>query len=236
MDERPKYALFPPPAPSTAALGAHVNWQGVWLFLIGVVVVLSLAHLLNELLGHPFDVLGLQPRSAIGLSGVVFMPLIHANWLHLSANLFGLLPLLFVLRIQYANSWGRILVATWLGSGWLLWSFGRPVTHIGASALVYGLIGYFLLAGIVRRDRQSMATAFLTLFLNQGFALGFAPVAEHISWDGHLSGFVAGIVAAVYFRKADLSKDPLALKLEYEEKHPDMGDWDYQQQLPENLR
>ena len=41
---------------------------------------------------------------------------------------------------------------------------------------------------------------------------GMLPMPNKISWEGHLSGFIAGILIAIYFR----NKGPQAKKYNYE--------------------
>jgi membrane associated rhomboid family serine protease len=90
--------------------------------------------------------------------------------------------------------------------GVLLWLFGRPSTHIGASLLVYGLISYLIVSGFLERKMLLMAVSLLVLFLYGGTLLfGMIPsLRSHVSWEGHLLGAVAGVVVAyLQHRPAD---------------------------------
>jgi membrane associated rhomboid family serine protease len=101
--------------------------------------------------------------------------------------------LLALLLATQKNGWLIVLQIVLLG-GFLLWIFGRPAVHVGASGLIYGLIAYLMAAGF-RQGRFGPAIAALVVgFLYGGTLLsGVLPtVGEHVSWDGHLTSAIAG--------------------------------------------
>jgi membrane associated rhomboid family serine protease len=85
----------------------------------------------------------------------------------------------------------------------LIWIFAREAWHIGASGLLYGLLGFLFFSGIFRRDRRSVALALLVIFLYGGFVWGILPLSREISWEAHLFGGISGILASFLFRKDD---------------------------------
>jgi membrane associated rhomboid family serine protease len=84
----------------------------------------------------------------------------------------------------------------------LVWLFARPVYHVGASGIIYGLLGFLFFSGIFRRDNRSIAIALLITFLYGGLIWGVLPGARGISWESHLFGGISGIVIAFIFQKA----------------------------------
>lgn len=140
---------------------------------------------------------GLVPRSPSGLLGIVSMPWLHASWGHLLGNTFPLIALLMLLAGSRADSW-KVVVAIILGGGGLLWLFGRGHNHIGASGLVFGLIGYLIGSGIFERRVVPLLVAGLVAFLFGGTLLsGVLPTAgAGVSWEGHMFGAVAGVITA----------------------------------------
>ncbi len=54
--------------------------------------------------------------------------------------------------------------------GVILWIFGRSANHIGASALISGLIAFLILGGFFERRPVPIVVAVLTFFLYGGFA------------------------------------------------------------------
>lgn len=74
--------------------------------------------------------------------------------------------------------------------------------HIGASGVIFGYLGFLLLAGVYSRSVASILLSLVTAALWGGLVLGIAPGQAGISWQAHLGGFIGGILAARAFRKA----------------------------------
>jgi membrane associated rhomboid family serine protease len=113
--------------------------------------------------------------------------------------------LLLLLAGSRARSWVVVASIIFLGGG-LVWLFGRPAIHIGASGLIYGLIAYLIVAGICERRMVPMLISIIVGFFYGGtLATGILPTAgQQISWEGHLLGAAAGaIVAYVMTRPPD---------------------------------
>src|SRR5216110_100969 len=140
---------------------------------------------------------GIAPRTVPGLAGIVFSPLLHASSAHLLANalpLFILLVLLFWDRHYYPS---LTLSSIWFFSGLGTWLIGRGDTvHIGASSIIFGLVTYLIVAGFLMKSWRSAVVALLVFIGFGGIFHGMLPQAGPISWEGHLSGALAGIWAA----------------------------------------
>ncbi len=146
---------------------------------------------------------GLKPLEWGGLSGIFTMPLLHADWEHLISNTPAMLLLIFGLFLFYKRDAWRILLCLYFLSGLLTWFMGRDSTHIGASGLVYALAAFHFLSGVIKKVPRQRAFALLVAFLYGGFVWAFFPTlyqGTSVSWEGHLSGLIAGIIFAFYFR------------------------------------
>jgi membrane associated rhomboid family serine protease len=157
------------------------------------------------------EVYGLAPLKWSGLPGILFAPLLHANFSHLSANtlpffFLGGMLFYFYRPIAWKTFWG-----IWLITGLWVWVFARgDSVHVGASGVVYGLASFLFLSGIVRRDSKLMAITLLIAFLYGGLVWGIFPQLfphQPISWESHLMGLLAGAVLAVYYRKSGPQKE-----------------------------
>jgi membrane associated rhomboid family serine protease len=158
----------------------------VWcVFVVGLVLPFSI------------NSCGVTPRSIIGLVGVPLMPFLHADLKHLLSNTVPLTILLLLLAGSKANSWTIVAFIVFM-SGAMLWLFGRPATHVGASGLIFGLIAFLLASGILERRIVPLAISIVVGFLYGGTLLsGIVPdLGSHISWEGHLFGAIAGGLAA----------------------------------------
>ncbi len=81
--------------------------------------------------------------------------------------------------------------------------FAREVYHIGASGLIYGFVAFLFFSGIIRRDNKSIGLALIVTFLYGSLIWGVLPGVKGVSWESHLFGGIAGIAAAIIFRKTD---------------------------------
>jgi len=145
----------------------------------------------------PLDEFGVVPRKLVGLVGIPAMPFLHANLRHLLSNTIPLSVLLILLAGSRAESWEVVTIIAVLG-GALLWVFGRPAVHIGASGLISGLTAFLILSGFLEQRLIPLLIALLVGFLyGWSLVLGVLPrVGSQISWDGHLCGAIAGGIVA----------------------------------------
>jgi membrane associated rhomboid family serine protease len=167
---------------------------------VGFVVLLSLIHLMNwglDLDPWPF---GVRPREWTGLVGIVTGPLVHSDF----ANSLPLATVGAAMLFLYPNSALRVLPSVYLGSGLLVWLFGRGAVHLGASGLVYGLVSYVFVAGLLRRDRRAIAASLLVVLMYGSLAWGVLPIQPGVSWETHLSAAVIGVLFALALRKLDI--------------------------------
>ena len=158
----------------------------VWgVFLVDVVVPVDLRSF------------GVTPRTLAGLVGIPAMPFLHADLTHIIGNTLPLVILLLLLAGSRAQTAAVVFGVVLLG-GALLWLFGRSATHIGASGLIFGLIAFLIISGILERRFVPLVISIVVTFLYGGVLLyGIVPRSgSSVSWDGHLFGAVAGGVVA----------------------------------------
>ncbi len=152
---------------------------------------------------------GVLPRTLHGLKGVVFAPVLHGNLHHLLANsvpaaALGAALIYFYRRLAY-----KVVLWVWLFDGLGVWLVGRPSYHIGASGLVYGMAAFLVFSGLLRSNRRLTALSLAVVFAYGGLVWGMLPYLEHLSWEGHLFGFLTGLALAVFYRGQGPSNDPL---------------------------
>lgn len=150
---------------------------------------------------------GIRPRYISSLKGILFAPFIHASWQHIIANSLSIFLLTFFLSLFYE----RIAVISWflisITADILLWIIGRGnAYHVGASITIFGLIGFLMASGLFRKDIKSFLLTVLVGILFGGALIGILPSNPHISWEGHLSGFISGIFWAYILRNVEANK------------------------------
>ena len=170
----------------------------------GFVGLLWFIYLMNAGLDQEPDPFGIHPRQWIGLPGILFAPLVHGGFDHLVANSPPLLVLGTTMLFLYPLSALRVLPAVYLGTGIAVWLFGRDSVHFGASGLVYGLVSYVFLAGVLRRDRRAVAASLVVCFMYGSLAWGVLPVQPGVSWETHLAAALIGMGSAIALRHLDV--------------------------------
>jgi membrane associated rhomboid family serine protease len=165
--------------------------------LFGVVALAWGLEILDTIFLGFFDRFGIQPRSFAGLPGVATSPFLHLGFGHLISNTF---PFLILGGIVLIGGRRVFLMATFfiiVVGGMALWTLGPGGTnHIGASSLIFGYLGFLLARGIVEKSVFWIVVSVGTLLLYGGMLSGVFPGQPGISWQGHLFGFLAGILAA----------------------------------------
>lgn len=144
---------------------------------------------------------GLLPRSLSHLYGIITMPFLHGDFQHLLSNTPPLFFLTTFLFYFYRNFFGWVYMFIYILTGFWTWIIGRPDIHIGASGLVYGLTAYIFFSGAWSKNYRLAAISLLIVFLYGSIIWGIFPMERGVSWEGHLSGFVAGFVISIYYRK-----------------------------------
>ncbi len=184
---------------SWASIKAELKLHGRLLF--GLLGVMWLSEIVDTFLGGRLDGLGIRPRIADGLLGIPLAPFLHGGFAHLLGNTIPFLVLGWLVLLRETRHFIAVFVATTLLGGLGVWLLGSPGTHIGASGVVFGLLGYLLLVGWFER---SIGTILLSAFvgLTYGWALlGVLPLQRGVSWESHLFGFVTGAAIAWLFAK-----------------------------------
>lgn len=168
-------------------------------------VSLWLILLIDAVLGLDLNHYGLRPRHLQGLSGIFTAPLLHSGAEHLFSNTLPLLISLSTLLYLYPRSAMRVIPCIWMGSGLLAWVIGRESLHFGASGLVYGMLAYVFVGGILRMDMRSVAVSVMVWFLYGSMIWGVLPIRPDMSWELHLSGAILGVVMAIAYRRWDVT-------------------------------
>ena len=171
---------------------------------LGFVALIWLVDAVNWGLDLELQRFGVRPRQWAGLPGILAAPLLHAGFTHLIANSLPLLVLGTTMLHLYPNSALRVLPAIYAGPGVAVWLFADGGVHVGSSGLVYGLVSYVFVAGLIRRDRRAIAASLLVSFMYGTLAWGVLPIRPGVSWQTHLAAALIGVSMAVLLRRLDI--------------------------------
>ncbi|WP_026707025.1 rhomboid family intramembrane serine protease [Flavobacterium frigidarium] len=175
---------------------------------------------------------GIMPREISGLQGVLFSPFIHSNLSHLYNNSIPLLVLLAALQYFYPRHSFKVICYGILLSGMLTWLIGRTSYHIGASGLIYVLVGFIFFKGIITRYFRLVALSLTVIVLYGGMIWYVLPdVDNSISWEGHLAGLISGVIFAILLKSPEYKKVP---KYEWEHPEYDVAEDKFMQRFDDN--
>jgi membrane associated rhomboid family serine protease len=172
-------------------------WPSIWVAV--AVFIFGLEQVLNA----NFTPLGLYPGELSGAWHILTFPLIHGDFNHLFTNTISLFFVGTLLRYSFPNIFDRVWLLAFLLPGVGLWFIGRPNFHIGASAWLYALVSFIFFSGILRFHVKLLAQSMLMVFLYGSFVWGVLPHDPTISWEGHLSGAITGLILALYYRHSE---------------------------------
>ena len=166
-----------------------------------ILIIIWSVKLFEIVFDYDFTEYGVLPRNFNGLIGILFSPLIHSDVNHLLSNSLPVIILCLLIFNFYSQIAKKIFIYLYFISGLWLWCIGRESFHIGASGLIYAIASFLFFSGILRKNSQLSAVALLVIFIYGGLFWGLFPIHKNVSWEGHLTGFIAGILVSFIFRK-----------------------------------
>ena len=166
-----------------------------------ILIIIWSVKLFEIVFDYDFTEYGILPRNFNGLLGILLSPLIHSDVNHLLSNSLPVIILCLLIFNFYSQIAKKIFIYLYFISGLWLWCIGRESFHIGASGLIYAMASFLFFSGILRKNSQLSAVALLVIFIYGGLFWGLFPIDKNVSWEGHLTGFIAGILVSFICRK-----------------------------------
>lgn len=197
------YSGTPAPEPKK-----QPTWIIGGLTILSFVALLYLIETVDALSGHELDDNGIRPMEADGLKGIIFAPLLHSDWAHLMANTLPALVLGFLMTLAGMARFIYATVIIWIVGGFGTWLIGNvgvscpyvgancQTNHIGASGLIFGWLTFLLVFGWFTRNVWEIVIGVVVLLVYWGTLFGVLPGTPGVSWQGHLCGAIAGVLAA----------------------------------------
>ncbi|MEO5903637.1 MAG: rhomboid family intramembrane serine protease [Gemmatimonadaceae bacterium] len=169
--------------------------------LLGMFAAMWIVFAVSSVTGGALLWLGVIPRTALGIRGVLFAPLLHGSFAHIVSNSLPFLFLGWLVILRDPRHFLPVTLIAMVGSGMMAWVFGAPGSvHIGASGVIFGYLGFLMLSGWFARSFGSIALSILVIVLWGGMVVGVIPGTTGVSWQAHLGGLIAGVYAARYYR------------------------------------
>lgn len=174
---------------------------GVVAYPLAFVLTIWLVFWAEVRFGFSLNEFGIYPKTLSGLRGVLFSPFIHGDVEHLWHNTLPLLILSTALFYFYRPVAWRVLGLGVLLSGLLTWIIATKGYHIGISGLIYVLASFLFFKGIFAKHFRLIALSLIVVFLYGSMVWYTMPIKAGMSWEGHLSGFLVGLLFAFVFRQ-----------------------------------
>ncbi|GAB2643767.1 rhomboid family intramembrane serine protease [Kribbella swartbergensis] len=171
---------------------------GSGLKLLAVLVGLMwLSEIIDTALSGQLDQYGIISRDSEGLLGVVTAPFLHLGFGHLISNTLPLVTLGALIAISGAARLFAVSAIVTVIGGFGTWLVSPPNTiTIGASGLVFGFAAYLIARGVFNRRLGQVLIGVLVVLVWGSALLGGLLPQDGISWQGHLFGAIAGVLAA----------------------------------------
>jgi len=170
--------------------------------------------------------LALHPRMFSHFYTSFTFPFLHGSFPHFINNASALIILGTLLRYFHHKNSILIFMLIFLIHGPLTFFIASGGRHVGASGIIFGLASFLLFNGVWSKNRSLMSVALVVVFLYGGMIWGILPQDGKISWEGHLAGFICGLVLSFFYVKHEPPR-PL------DENKQDFDIWNYRKYFPE---
>ncbi len=192
------------------------TWTGALSTMVAAGAVLWAIEIVNVITGYALNRHGMHPRSLRGLEGIVTMPLLHSDALHLLADIFPFIIIGWMALVGGGRQFVLTTVLVVFGGGVATWLVGPDRNIVGSSALVFGWLAYLLARAYFARRIVWILGAAFAIFFFGGLFGGLVPtVHSDVAWQANLCGFVAGVGAGWWLHprkgstRAARQNDPL---------------------------
>lgn len=163
---------------------------------LAIILLIPWLFYFASLIERKILLLGIIPRRLRGLPGILFTPLLHANFNHIFFNSIPLVVLSNFILINGLNYFLVVTVMITLMSGIATWCFAKPGVHVGASGLITGYWGLLVCNIYQTGTLTTIILGLISVYYFAGIFLGIFPKEKGVSWEAHLFGLIAGLVTS----------------------------------------
>ncbi|WP_214411741.1 rhomboid family intramembrane serine protease [Sphaerisporangium fuscum] len=174
--------------------------KAFWV-MVGFLAFIWLVQIANWAGGYALSrSFGIVARDPSGLPGIISAPFLHWSWEHIEGNSGPLFVFGFLAAYRGVVRFLGVTALIALASGLGVWfvASGHSVTA-GASGVVFGYFGYILVRGLFDRHGIDIVVGLVMALCFAYQFTGLLP-SDEFSWQGHLFGFVGGILGGWLFR------------------------------------
>jgi membrane associated rhomboid family serine protease len=165
--------------------------------------------------GFNFNQYSIYPRRIESLFGILASPFLHSDVSHITNNTLSFFVLMLLLRFFYSKVYFQVFIIGLLVSGIFTWLFARPAYHLGMSGVIYVLASFIISKSFFSKQYNLIALSFVVIFIYGSMIWYVFPIDKSISWEGHLSGLITGILLSFCY-KNEIKASP-QIPLNYEQ-------------------
>jgi membrane associated rhomboid family serine protease len=170
--------------------------------MVSFLALIWILQVVNWADGYRLDAdFAILPHHVSRLPDIFTAPFLHFSWQHIEGNSVPLFVLGFLAAYRGLVKFLLVtfIVAVISGFGvWLFQSGNEPT--VGASGLIFGYFGYVLLRGIFDRNLLDIGVGIVAGALYWTILSVAIPGTPGVSWIGHLTGLIGGVIAAWVLR------------------------------------
>tara|TARA_R110000822_G_scaffold242061_1_gene371274 strand:- start:1552 stop:2094 length:543 start_codon:yes stop_codon:yes gene_type:complete len=140
-------------------------------------------------------------QPANGLISILTGSFMHGSYAHMVGNLSGIIIGVSILYNFYYKHYGTvILLGVFVPS--MISYFFTGIPTVGISGLVYTLIWFIIVRGLISRDKTRLFLAIGVAVIYGSSLKGAIPqgFGSNIAWQCHLAGVMTGTAIAVWAR------------------------------------
>jgi membrane associated rhomboid family serine protease len=165
--------------------------------LAAIVGVMWFVEIINALDSYRLDSDGLWARNVGRLWGIATAPFLHASFSHLISNTIPFVFMGVIIALRGARQLALVTVIIVVLGGLGTWLIAPAGTvTVGASGVVFGYATYLLTRGLFDRSVVELVTGGLVGAVWGGALLASLVPHYGVSWQAHLCGGIAGVIAA----------------------------------------
>jgi len=162
---------------------------------------------MQTVLGFELGVYGILPRTMDGIWHIPLAPWIHHGVWHLLSNSIPFLLLGWLVQSKDRILFWEVTLLLVIVGGLGTWTFGSTAYHAGASGIVLGYWAFLLADGYYSKTPKNILIAVVTALFYGGLIFSLVDIRAHISWIGHISGMVAGVLIARFANAKNANRE-----------------------------
>ncbi|NQY28742.1 MAG: rhomboid family intramembrane serine protease [Flavobacteriaceae bacterium] len=164
--------------------------------------------------GFNFNHFSIYPRKLDSLLGILASPFLHSDLSHITNNTLSFFVLMLMVRYFYSKNYLRVFILGVLVSGFFTWLIARPAYHLGMSGVIYVLASFIISKSFFSKQYNLIAISFAVIFLYGSMIWYVFPIDSTISWEGHLSGLITGVLLSFFFKNELVKEEFLPLTIQ----------------------